>query len=79
MKSTVKAIAAMLGMSAVVGLITFLVRQRTIDGLTERNRTLQRQLHEAQSDRQVALAKAAARETELESTRLDSIELARLR
>lgn len=57
----------------------YFARQRTINELVKQNQSLQGQLQQAQAERRAALAKANARELELEKVRSDSLELARLR
>lgn len=74
-----KAVILIVSAAVVTGLAMYFVRERTLDKLTEENQSLRQQLRQAQSDRQAALAKANAREVELERLRPDSLELARLR
>lgn len=71
--------AAVLSAAAVAAVATYLACQRTVDRLAGQNRALQGQLQRAESERQAALAKASARELELEKVRADSLALARLR
>jgi mono/diheme cytochrome c family protein len=77
--SLTKVLLAIFSAAVAACIATCLVRQRTIDQLAKQNQSLQRQLQQAQSERQAALAKANARELELEKVRVDSVELARLR
>lgn len=77
--SRIKVLIAILSAAVIAGAATYFARQRTVSELTSENQSLQRQLKEAQSDRQTAVAKANARELELEKVRVDSVELARLR
>src|SRR5579883_2901967 len=66
--------AAMAGGAAV-----YLVRQGAIQNLQSKNAALKVQLEQARLEQQAALKKAAARESELEAVRHDSLELAKLR
>lgn len=74
-----KALIAILSAVVVTSVVTYLARQGKVDALSRQNESLQRQLQQAQSDREAALAKANARELELEKVRVDSVELRRLR
>ena len=74
-----KVVAVILSAAVVAGVATYFARQRTVNELARQNQSLERQLQRAQTDRQAALAKANARELELERVRPDSLELARLR
>jgi mono/diheme cytochrome c family protein len=73
------AIAAIIGAAVLAGAAMFFVRQSVIEELTARNESLQQRLNDAQAARQAAVAKVAAKETELETVRRDSAVLARLR
>lgn len=74
-----KVIIAIASTAVFAGVITYIARQRTVNDLERHNQTLQQELRQAQSDRQTALAKANARELELEKLRPESLELARMR
>ncbi len=74
-----KVIVAILSAVLVTGVANYLARQPAIDRLASRNEALQQQLQQAQSERQVAVARLNARELELEKVRADSLTLARLR
>lgn len=77
--SRTRAIALIL-CAAIVGFFSdYFVRKRAIDRLHGQNVILERQLQQARLERQAALAKANARETELEKVREDSLALKRLR
>lgn len=77
--SGTKAIIAILCAAAIAVAVTYIVRQKTIDSLATQNASLKSDLQQAQTDRKAAINKANARETELETVRHDSVELARLR
>jgi mono/diheme cytochrome c family protein len=72
-------IAAILCAGVLGGLGAYLVRQSALDHLEAQNSVLRKQLQQAQTSRQSALAKAAGNETELENLRQDSLALAVLR
>src|SRR5665213_619588 len=72
-------IAAILCAGVLGGAGAFLAFQSRLDNLVAQNAGLQKQLQEAQTSRQDALAKAAGNETELENLRQDSLALAVLR
>jgi mono/diheme cytochrome c family protein len=77
--SPTKVVAAILSAAVLTAAATYLVCQRTVDRLAGQNESLQRQLQQAESDRQAAVAKADARERELQTLRPESLALARLR
>jgi len=73
-------IVAVILLAAVGAVVpTYLACQGTINRLSRQNQSLQRQLQQAQLERAAAIAKADARELELEKVRADSLALARLR
>lgn len=74
-----KVVIAVFSAAVIAGVGTYIARERIINDLARQNQTLQQELHQAQFDRQAAVAKANARELELERLRPDSLELARLR
>jgi mono/diheme cytochrome c family protein len=74
-----KFIAAILCAGALGGLGGYLARQSAVDHLLAQNAALQKQLQQAQAERQAALAKVAGNESELENLRRDSMALALLR
>jgi mono/diheme cytochrome c family protein len=74
-----KVVVALLSAAVLAGAATYLVRQGAMNRLASRDEALQRQLQQAQSERQTAVARADARERELQAVRADSLELARLR
>lgn len=74
-----RTIVATVSAAVIAGLAIYIALQGTINNLARQNQSLQRQLRQAQSDRQTALAKANTKELELEKLRPDSLELARLR
>lgn len=74
-----KVVIAILSAAVATGFATYFARQRTINNLARQNQSLERQLQQAKSDRQAALAKANAKELELERLRPESLELARVR
>lgn len=77
--SGTKAIAIILCVALFTGAVTFLARQKTIDGLKLQNRLLQGKLKQVEADRKSVQAKYTARELELEEVRKNGLELARLR
>ena len=77
--SRTKVIVAIMSAVLVTGVATYLARQPAIDRLAGWNEALRQQLQQAQSERQVAVARLNARELELEKVRGDSLALARLR
>lgn len=77
--SRTKVVTAIVSAVVIAAFATYIARQRTVNELGKQNQSLERQLRQAQSDRQTALAKANARELELEKLRPESLELARLR
>jgi nitrite reductase (NO-forming) len=71
--------AAIIGAAVLAALAAYWARQGEIDTLAARQQALQEQLRQAQAGRQAALAKADAKEVELQSVRRDSAVLARWR
>lgn len=73
-----RTVIATISAAVLAGLAIYIALQGTVNDLSRRNQSLEGQLRQAQSDRQAALAKANARELEVEKLRPDSLELARL-
>jgi mono/diheme cytochrome c family protein len=74
-----KFFAAILCAGVLGGLCAYFARQNVVEDLTAQNASLQKQLQQAQADRQAALARVAGNETEMQNLRQDSMALAVLR
>jgi mono/diheme cytochrome c family protein/type II secretory pathway pseudopilin PulG len=72
-------IASILCAGVLGGLAAYVTLRREIENVAAQNASLQKQLQDAQTSRQDALAKVAGNETELENLRQDSMALAVLR
>jgi RNA polymerase sigma factor (sigma-70 family) len=76
---SLKTITAIIAVAATTGTAAFLVQQKQVDRLRGENQSLLSQGAELTSERDAALASAAATKTELDRNREDRTELLRLR